>query len=123
MAFAVSAGMAAGADRLLGLCARAHHGAAGTEIVLDEGRLGGVGVARDRPPPRGLPAPLSVGPADGVDAVFALASKAYDSHALDTRSASCDDYVAHDAVVAGAHRAPVHVVAEIAGAQKALLHL
>src|ERR1044071_3128956 len=117
------AGMAAGADRLLGLGARAHHGAAGAEIVLDERRLRGVRVARDRPPLRGLAAPAALRTPDGVDAVFALAAKALEGDALGPGGAARDEHVAHDAVFVGAHRAPIDVVAEIAAGGDALLEL
>src|SRR5262245_2583546 len=117
------AGVAAGADRLLGLGARAHHGASGAEIVPEERRLRGGRVARDRPPLRGLAAPAALGAPDGVDAVFALAAKAFEGDALDPGGAARDEHVAHDAVVAGAHRAPIHVVAEIAAGREALLEL
>src|ERR1044071_3734089 len=117
------AGMAAGADRLLGLGARAHHGASGAEIVLDQRRLRGFRIARDRPPLRGLAAPAALRPSDGVDAVLPLAAKAFEGDVLDSAKASRDQYVAHDSVVAGAHRAPVHEIAEIAAGRGALLHL
>src|SRR4051812_11086265 len=116
-------GMAAGADRLLGLGARAHHGAAGTEILPRQHRLRCVRIARDLAPLRGLAAPPARGPSHGIDPVFALAAKALEGDILDPGGASRDEHVAHDALVAGANRAPIHVVAELAARGGVLLEL
>src|SRR5580765_4490871 len=115
--------MAAGAHRLLTFGAGADRNAAGTEIVLGERRLRSARIARDRPPLRGLAAPAALRPSDRIDAILALAAKALERDALDSSGVAGDENVAHDAVVVGADRAPVHEEAKLGLRGRAQLHL